>query len=176
MKTMIKKFITLSILTCVVLGFIQVVNAQLPNDGKFQHDPASFIGKWEAKSGDNTYELTLKSGQWLLAPPDQFVDVILGELTYRTNGKITRQIKRDGDTPAFRGFLRSSPTEISFLFSDTEKNVNGNGRMIIDPENPQKATWTLGYRERLIILEPGEDPGPRAKFDIPMELEWTKIE
>jgi hypothetical protein len=152
------------------------VNAQLPNDGKLRYDPAPFLGKWEAQHRDQTYELAIMKVQLYFEQMGLYFETLQGEMTYKTNGVVTRHVKINGQNAIFNG-RPASPTEINFRYHDEERKVGGNGKMTLSAQDPTRATWKLtkggpSY-EWPQILGPG---WMDADLDVPLELEWTKIE
>jgi hypothetical protein len=158
-----------------------VCNAQSPDfsKAKFAHDPALFIGKWEAKSGNNSFELIITKGSM---PVDEELnidmDLLLGEMIYKKNGVVTRHVKPNGHRVTFRvsPWNILNPLQVKYDLSDEERKMNGEGEFTINPQNHRKATWKLRIKKKSLIMGQRDDDWNKAGFDIPTELEWTKIE
>jgi hypothetical protein len=181
MKTKINNSRLFILLLSVCLGMALSTNAQSIDYSKFkfQYDPTSFIGKWEAKSGDDSFELIITKGSLNRAKDQRaHMDLLLGELIYKHNGVVTRHITPDGFKAIFTvasvGLL--SPSRVEFRFSDSERKMAGEGEFTINPQNPRKATWKLIGKKPYFEIGSMYDDWNEAGFDIPTELEWTKIE
>jgi hypothetical protein len=172
MKTKNNSLRIWTLLLGICLGMALNANAQLPNDGKFRYDPTPFIGKWMATSGDNSFEIIIQKGQLYIEPMKQYMDALFGGIIYKTNGTVTRQVNINGENSIFRG-APTSNSIVTFQFIDNDRKMAGTGVMTLDPNNPQKATWKLRGVEWPKLR--GEDWN-EVGFDIPTELEWTKIE
>lgn len=179
MKTKNKNTFSFILLVCACLAMVLSSNAQSRTSSEFAYDSSPFIGKWEAHSGDNSFELRITKYRYIISESrDLYTNLLLGEMIYKKNGVVTRHIKLNNDPQRAtlivepKGFL--TPSQIKFYYSDGERKMSGEGEFTIDPQNPRKAIWELRVRK-----QPGGLAKPdwnKAGFDIPTELEWTKIE
>jgi hypothetical protein len=179
MKTKNKNNVRFIILLCACFAIVFSSNAQLRTPIAFAYDSSPFVGKWEAHSGDNSFELRITEYRYILDESTNFyMDLLLGEMIYKKNGVVTRHIKLNNDPQRAtllvvpKGFITSSL--IKFYYSDEERKMSGEGEFTINPQNPRKATWELRVKKQHGML--AKPDWNKAGFDIPTELEWTKIE
>jgi hypothetical protein len=178
-KTDIMKQITTILLAIVSLGFIQVAQGQ--QSISYAHAPSHFIGKWEAKQGQLTFELIISEYKWHPFEDDLFVDMLVGELIYKNDKKTVRQTTGAD----FNAMFRISGGDIldvdsaGFTIYDRERKVEGYGEFIINKNDPLKAKWEL----RKGTKQPRDHDWSglrrdwnKQDFDIPTNLQWRKVE
>jgi len=136
-------------------------------------DPAPFLGKWTATSGEYTYELTMirdTANVWELFPDDNFaLDQISCKVVYKRAGTIVRTIEPDGVRSVLSGVLISE-THLDMRFNDTDRKIRGYVTFKLDPVNPNKASWELTKRGMYMPQEGGAED-----FDIPRHLTFYKV-
>lgn len=157
----------------LAIGMLQGLSAQPYFE--FRFSPAPFVGTWEAKQGNNSYELVIRTGKWYVEQFQRDADILTGELIYRTNGEMVRHFKEDGIRSVFTGNPLSI-SEMSFTFNDRERDAEGMGVFSLFPNDPSKAKWELRRNGRSRVLLEGEKPPKRAELDIPLNLQWRKVE
>jgi hypothetical protein len=178
-KTIMKNYKILFATLVMFLGISNMANAQHP-DLSFKHDPSLFIGKWEAKQGNNSYELIIIKGQFEINREEHLVaDLLLGEIVYKQGNEVVRHLKTEENNAMFCIFGQAidSPVFAKFYFNDFERNVKGEGEFVIDKNDHSKAKWTLQKRANngKTIIVNGKKPA-KLDFDIPTNLQWRKIE
>ena len=163
-----KQILKLSIFNIALLFIVWQGDAQ--PQLTFRFDPNPFIGKWEATSRNMSFELIIRPDKIYYDQFKDYSDILLGEMIYKIDGTIIRHIKTDGIKSIFTGSTWD-PITVNFLFTDDERKIGGSGELVIDKDNPKRATWKLRKREMWVYPD-----WNKVDFDIPAELEWTKIE
>ncbi len=176
-------------ITLILIAFvsvIQIAQAQIDKNGNpdfsFKHDPSLFVGTWEASQGDNSYTLIISKYKFEVNQElGLYADILVGELIYKTNGEVVRHIKPDGHKAMFSIFgsnIRSTHLA-NFVLDDLDRRVRGEGEFSVDKNDLLKAQWKLKkYPENKIRAGLGSMNRDLNKkdFDIPMNLQWRKVE
>ena len=168
-KTM-KPLIFKSIALCAVLGF-SVLCGKAQEVKKIEFDTNIIVGKWIAIDGNKQFELHIVKDTLFFPIDKTYFESLNGAIIYKKNGDIIRTTTING-YESFVSAVMTSPSQISIRIHDMERKIAVRGFMIIDLNKPHKANWELRKSE----MRMSHPDWNLVDFDIPTELEWTKIE
>ena len=157
---------------CISIGIIiYAFNGTAQNVKRIEFDTNIIVGKWIATEDEKSFELQIVKDTLLFPLDKTYFEALRGSILYREKGEIIRTTNIDG----YNSFILAvilTPSKIDILLNDQDRKIMGTGEMVIDSNNPNKATWKLRKNE----MRMSHPDWNLVDFDIPTELEWTKIE
>ncbi|WP_373787498.1 hypothetical protein [Bacteroides heparinolyticus] len=150
-----KKYLISLFFTGVFLMAFDLKAQNVINEKDFLNDTSIFErGHWKAKQGDKTYTLQFEvylmdidEKKFTMYPANSKMKFLRSSLTISEKGTIL--VSQKGPRFPLSCYLYTKEKQLEMEYSNTEWKEKGTVVLTIDPNNPDKMTWSYTTRDRI---------------------------